>query len=63
MLEPGTALMQRLDGILQNAHASEVHDLIKDGYLAVDNSPILLPKQPKAVQVVRAAFTNNRRPA
>jgi len=56
MLEPGTALMDKLYTILKESHAHDVRDLINASYLTFDNSPILLPTQPQGVQVIKATW-------
>ena len=56
MLEPGTALMQRLAQIAAEDHARTVLDLITDGELTIDNTPLAVPGVPSAVRAHRARW-------
>lgn len=56
MLEPGTKLMQDIEGIAAQSHAREVRDLIRRGYLNISNTPIILPSQPASVSVLSASW-------
>lgn len=54
MLEPGTALMLKLQEIADQSHAHEVLALIRGGYITVDNRPLGIPSLPAAVRPLRA---------
>jgi hypothetical protein len=56
MLEPGTTLMQQLEEIAAQSHAREIKDLIRRGYLTIDNRPLAISSLPTALTPCRATW-------
>lgn len=56
LLEPGTTLMERLAGFCDCDEAREARNLILDGKLIIDNTPLAIPNTPPGVMPVRARW-------
>jgi hypothetical protein len=56
MLEPGTTLMDRLHKMLEDGSAKDVHQLITDGYIQIQNTELKVPGMPAGVKCFGAQW-------
>lgn len=59
LLEPGTTIMEKLNGILEDSHSEEVLKLISEGYVSIGNEFLDVAKRPSGVQIVQASWKNS----